>query len=164
MLKFKSIIMKILSIFMIIVFSMITLVGTWQVITRYVFNNPSAWTEEILTYGFVWLSILSATYVFGIREHMRLTFFLDKLSFKMRKVLEIIIELIIILFSILVFVYGGIKICSLTFIQITPALQWSTGMLYSIIPISGVLTIIFSIINIIEIIKIDSEKDLKKEI
>lgn len=66
-------------------FSLITIIGTWQVVTRYLFNKPSAWTEEILTYGFVWMAMLASAYVFGSREHMRLTFVIDKFDDKKRK-------------------------------------------------------------------------------
>lgn len=151
--KLKKIIMSILSSLCVVLFSLITIIGTWQVVTRYLFNKPSAWTEEILTYGFVWMAMLASAYVFGSREHMRLTFVIDKFDDKKRRKYEILTEIFTILFSLLVFVYGGIKICMLTSKQITPALQWSTGMLYSVIPICGVIIVLLSVINIIELKK-----------
>lgn len=39
----------------------------------------------------------------------------------------------------------------LTMPQVTPALQLSTGVLYSILPVTGVLTVIFCVLNMIEI-------------
>jgi len=162
MIKIKELLKKLLAGLCILLFVLITVIGTWQVASRYLFNSPSAWTEEVLTYGFVWMAMLASAYVFATREHMRLTFVTDKLRAKSRKIVEIITELLIILFSLMVLVYGGIKICQLTFTQITPALQWSTGVLYSVIPISGILIIIFSIINIIEIGR-NKNEDLEVE-
>lgn len=149
--KLKSILMKILSWICVAIFVLITIIGTYQVATRYLFNNPSAWTEELLSFGFAWMAILAAAYVFGKRDHMRLTFIIDKWDIEKKKIVEIVNEVLIIIFTATIFVYGGIKLVGLTIKQISPALQISTGIVYSVIPIAGVLIIIFSILNIIEI-------------
>lgn len=96
----KKLLMKVLSTLCIVIFILITAIGTWQVITRYVLNNPSAWSEEILTYGFVWMAMLASAYVFGNRKHMRLTFLIEKLSLSKRKKFEIITEILNIVFNI----------------------------------------------------------------
>ncbi|MDD6317223.1 MAG: TRAP transporter small permease subunit, partial [Succinatimonas hippei] len=49
----------------VILFIEMTIVGTYQIVTRYFFNSPSTISEEIVTYSFTWLSILAAAYVFG---------------------------------------------------------------------------------------------------
>ena len=32
----------------------------WQVFTRYVLQNPSSWSEELVSYLFAWSSLLGA--------------------------------------------------------------------------------------------------------
>ncbi|MCI6660510.1 MAG: TRAP transporter small permease [Peptoniphilaceae bacterium] len=137
-----------LSIFLLIA---ITALGTWQVFSRFLLHKPSAWSEELLSYGFTWLVCTASALIFGKRGHMRLTFLLDRFSPKVRKWIEILLEGISALFAILVFIYGGFKIMGLTMPQVTPALQLSTGVLYSILPVTGVLTVIFCVLNMIEI-------------
>ena len=54
----------------------------------------------------------------------------------------------ILAFTVLVLIYGGVAITKLTLTQVTASLGISMGAVYSIMPISGVLTAIYSIINI----------------
>lgn len=151
--QFKDIITKILEIICIALFVFITVIGTYQIVTRYVFNSPSTVSEELLTYSFTWLALLSAALVFGKREHMRMGYFAGKLNKTTQKYLEILGEILVFLFASVVLVYGGISITKLTSTQITASLGVPMSYIYIILPISGVITIIFSIINIFESIK-----------
>ena len=129
-------------------FSFMTIIAVYQVVTRYVFNNPSSISEELLTYSFAWMAMFAATLVFGERDHMRLAYFADKLSGKKKIMLAAGTELIILIFTVLVLVYGGISITALTMTQVTASLGIPMGYVYIIMPISGVLTAIYSIINL----------------
>lgn len=48
-------------------FAFMVVIGTYQILVRYLFNRPSTVSEELLTYAFAWMSLLAATYVFGKR-------------------------------------------------------------------------------------------------
>ena len=50
-------------------------------------------------------------------------------------------------------VYGGISIMKLTMTQITASLGVSMGLIYTIIPLSGTLIVIYGIMNIIDLAK-----------
>ena len=41
----------------------------WQVFTRYVLQNPSPWSEELVAYLFAWASLLGASIITGERGH-----------------------------------------------------------------------------------------------
>lgn len=84
---------------------------------------------------------------------MRMGFLADKVTGQKKKVLEIGIELLIILFALVVMVYGGISIMKLTMTQITASLGVSMGLIYTIIPLSGILIVIYGIMNIIGLAK-----------
>ena len=77
-------------------------VGSYQIITRFIFNNPSTISEELLTYSFAWMAMFATAYVFGKRDHMRMTFVVDKLAPAQRKVLEIVLEVLVIAFAAIV--------------------------------------------------------------
>ena len=70
---------KCLEAICVFIFAFIVVVGSYQIITRYVFNSPSTKSEELLTYSFTWLAMLSAALVFGKRDHMAMTFVYDKM-------------------------------------------------------------------------------------
>lgn len=51
----KNIMNKVLETVCVFIFAFITVVGTYQIVVRYVFNSPSTVSEELLTYSFTWL-------------------------------------------------------------------------------------------------------------
>ncbi len=137
----------------IFLFAFIVVVGTYQIVTRYVFNAPSTTSEELLTYSFTWLALLSAALVFGKREHMAMTFLYDKLSDNTRRILSIVNEALVFLFAVIVLIYGGISITRLTATQVTASLGIPMSYVYVVVPLSGFIIAFYSIVNIYGIIK-----------
>lgn len=141
----------IVSTICIVLFAVMVVVGTYQIITRFIFNNPSTVSEELLTYTFAWMAIFSSAYVFGKRDHMRMTFVADKLPKEQRKILEIVIELLIIAFAVIVLIYGGFTIMGLTMTQKTASLGVMMGVVYAVVPICGILIAIYGVLNVIDL-------------
>ena len=141
----------IVSTICIVLFAVMVVVGTYQIITRFIFNSPSTVSEELLTYTFAWMAIFSSAYVFGKRDHMRMTFIADKLPKEQRKILEIVIELLIIAFAVIVLIYGGFTIMGLTMTQKTASLGVMMGVIYAVVPICGILIAIYGVLNVIDL-------------
>nr|WP_295270103.1 TRAP transporter small permease [uncultured Blautia sp.] len=135
----------------IVLFAVMVVVGTYQIITRFIFNSPSTVSEELLTYTFAWMAIFSSAYVFGKRDHMRMTFVADKLPKEQRKILEIVIELLVIAFAVIVLIYGGFTIMGLTMTQKTASLGVMMGVVYAVVPICGILIAIYGVLNVIDL-------------
>lgn len=133
------------------IFALMVVVGTYQIVTRYFFNAPSTISEELLTYSFTWMALLASAYVFGKRDHMRMGFIADKLTGFPRKVLEIVIECLVMLLALSILVYGGFNIMQLTMTQVTASLGIPMGVVYTVVPLSGVLIVIYSILNIADL-------------
>ena len=142
----------------VILFAFMTVVGTYQILTRYVFKAPSTVSEELISYSFAWMSMFAASYIFGKRDHMRMVFFVEKYNKKTQTLIGILSEIVILAFAVLVLVWGGISITSLTMTQTTPALRISMGYVYSVIPTCGLITAVYSLLNISDLLS-----DLKKE-
>ena len=68
----RKVINTVIKIACILLFGFMVIIGTYQILVRYIFNNPSTISEELLTYSFTWMSLFAAAYVFGKREHMRM--------------------------------------------------------------------------------------------
>lgn len=143
---------KIIEIFCIVLMAVMTTLVTWQVITRYVFNNPSAVTEQLCQYLFIWLVLFGAAYIFGRREHMQITFVRDKLPQKIGMICDILQEGIIFIFTFGVLVIGGYLSVIKQMVQFDAALRIPIGVVYAAIPISGVFILFYSILNIKKII------------
>lgn len=125
----------------------------WQVFTRYVLKNPSTWSEELVSYLFAWMSLLGASIVTSESGHMNIPVLVDRLNPQMRSYMRILHELIALLFSLAILVYGGWQISRLAMGQMTSSLGVPIGIFYFVMPLCGVLNIIYTIINIAEIAK-----------
>ena len=125
----------------------------WQVFTRYVLKNPSTWSEELVSYLFAWMSLLGASIVTSESGHMNIPVLVDRLNSQMRSYMRIVHELIALLFSLAILVYGGWQISRLAMGQMTSSLGVPVGIFYFVMPLCGVLNIIYTIINIAEIAK-----------
>ena len=90
--KFRHGLDTVLSWVCALLFAAMVVVGTYQIVTRYFFGRPSTVSEELLTYSFTWMALLSSALVFGKRDHMRMGFLADKITGTPRKVLQIISE------------------------------------------------------------------------
>jgi TRAP-type C4-dicarboxylate transport system permease small subunit len=129
------------------------LVAIWQVFTRYALNSPSTFSEEFLRYSLIWVSMLGAAYVFGKKGHLAVEFLVRKLPRNLNYVVNIIIELVLIAFSATVMVLGGTKAVIMTMGQTSGALGIPVGFVYLSLPLSGVLTIAYSVVNLYKFIK-----------
>ena len=147
-------IMRVLGIAMIVLFVLMTVIGTYQIVTRYCFNRPSTVSEELLTYSFTWMALLASAYVFGKRDHMRMGFLADQITGPTRKILEAASDIMM---------YGGSSITKLTMIQKTASLQVPMAYIYVMVPISGALIMLFSIMNLIDTCHNDYSKQKKEE-
>ena len=144
----KKVVDKILEIFCMSLMAFMTVLVTWQVFTRYILNNPSATSEVLAKYLFVWMVLYGTAYVFGLREHMSITFIKESFPLKIQYILELITEGVLIAFAVMVMLQGGLVSTVKQMVQLDSALQIPIGVLYSAIPISGLLIIFYSIYNI----------------
>lgn len=148
----RNCINKILSVVCCCLFAAMVLIGTYQIVTRYVFDSPSTVSEELLTYSFTWMALLISAYVFGKRDHMRVAFLADKLTGSAKKMLEVFIESLTVIVSAIVFFYGGLTMVQLTMTQKTASLGIPMGVVYLVVPITGALICIYGVMNIIDLL------------
>ena len=151
--KVKAGIMRALGLGIIALFAFMTLIGTYQIVTRYFFNRPSTVSEELLTYAFTWMALLASAYVFGKRDHMRMEFFAQRFTGKAKLALEVTTEALVLAFAAIVMVYGGVEITRLTMTQVTASLQIPMGYVYFVLPLSGLMIVFFSFVNILDLIQ-----------
>lgn len=151
MIKFKETLNKILASICALLFIFMTIVGSWQVISRYFLGKPSTYSEELISYSFAWMGLLAAAFVFGRMDHMRLSVLTDRLDKHKQIYLSIFSEIVIMIFAIVVLVYGGFSITKLGMGQASASLGISMGYIYAIIPVTGIITAIYNILNIYQL-------------
>lgn len=118
----------------------------WQVATRFLLRNPSSFTEEIARYLLVWVGVLGAAYAVGQRIHLAIDLLPARLEGRAKAMLELFIETCIFIFAALVLVVGGTGLVWLTLDlgQTSAALQLPLGLVYLVLPISGLLMMFYS--------------------
>ncbi|MFZ2007302.1 MAG: TRAP transporter large permease subunit [Stellaceae bacterium] len=70
------------------------------VVSRYVFNSPIIWTDELATFLFLWLAMFGAVVAVRRDGHMRLTTFVNWCAPKLGNWLSTVAELVVIVFVI----------------------------------------------------------------
>lgn len=125
----------------------------WQVLTRYILKNPSTWSEELVGYLFAWMSLMGASLVTSERGHMNIPILVERLGAAAQKGMNCLGELIAFLFSSIILVFGGIQITTLAMGQMTSSLGVPIGIFYIVLPLCGVLNMIYTVLNMIDIIK-----------
>ena len=156
--KLKEILTRLLEILAGVSFLVMVALTCWQVFTRYILNDPSSWSEELVSYMFAWMSLLGASIVTSERGHMNIPVLVDMAKPGARKALLCLGEVIAFLFSLVILVLGGVKIANLAMGQMTSSLGVPIGVFYVVMPICGILNMVFTVINIVEIVKGDVEE------
>ncbi|PSL07586.1 TRAP transporter small permease [Cecembia rubra] len=148
--SFKSNLDKIVSYLLIVLMGIMVLNVTWQVVSRYIFQNPSSFTDELSRYMLIWLGMLGAAYVAGQDQHLAIDILPQKLVGKSKARLMIFIYSLVLAFSVLVMVLGGSNLVYITYIlkQKSATLQLPLAYVYSIIPFSGLLISYYQIYQI----------------
>lgn len=144
---------KVLRVTCAFLFLFLVFLNFYQVFMRYVVGRPSTISEELLGYAVVWLSLLGAALVFGYDGHIKVPIFYDKLKGLKKVAALITIELIIMIIAVSVFIIGGKKLMDVGALQVSPTLNITLNWIYMVLPISGVCTVIYNILNIITAIQ-----------
>lgn len=69
---------------------------TTQVFTRYVFNRPIIWVEELATYSFIWGAFVGASLGLKYGRHIKIETFVDHLPPRAKAASRILINLIVV--------------------------------------------------------------------
>lgn len=152
--KFKGWLVKGLELTVMLVMGILVIDVVLGVFTRYVLGHQISWTEELARLLLIWISLLGASVAFIRKSHLGVDYFVGKLSERWQAIGQILVYLLVAIFSGIVLVYGGCSLVSsaLKNSQPTPALNVEMGYVYLAVPISGIFIIIFSIETIIEMI------------
>tara|TARA_R110002012_G_scaffold34041_3_gene98855 strand:- start:350 stop:826 length:477 start_codon:yes stop_codon:yes gene_type:complete len=127
----------------------------WGVITRYLLESQSSWTDELARFLLVWLSIMGAAYASGKKLHIAIDLLPKSLNQKQQNYLDLLIHLIVLLFTVAVFLVGGIRYVYISFAlgQTSPALQLPIGFVYMVLPISGAFILYYKLSELSALLK-----------
>ena len=124
---------------------LISAVIPWAVYTRYVLNSAASWPEPTAVLLTIVLTFYGAAACYRLGTHMNVSIAIDALPPRARRVVDLVVEIVMLIFAIFMIVYGY-KLCVATWnntIAEFPALR--VGIVYSPIPFGGAFTLLFII-------------------
>ena len=109
-----------------------------QVIMRYCFNNALPWVEELARYLFVWQMWLGVSYAARNRTHLRITMLTDRFPPRLHKVVELLVLLLWIGFSVFI-AFKGVEMMKsiIRYHQVSAALQLPMQYAYMAVPVGA---------------------------
>lgn len=126
-----------------------TLILLAGVISRYVFNSPLTWSDELASILFLWLAMLGAVIALRRDEHMRLTTFLGMMSPRRRAWVETVGVVVVVLFAAMM-LHPAYEHFDDQWVVMTPALEWHDGMRVAAIGVGCVLLLVIALARLAE--------------
>lgn len=125
---------------------LITLAAVWW---RYVINDPISWTEQVSRILFVWVTFLGAAVLYREKSHITIDMFLEMIPQPFKAWMVWLIELGMLLFVVVLFVYG-LKLSLDTLSQTYGALDISPASFYFAAPVSAAMMFLFFIERLVD--------------
>lgn len=139
--KFEKGLDSVMKTVMSIVMLVLIIFGTYQIFTRWILNDPSTFTEELLRYLLVWAGMIGAAYCFFHDQHIKLTLVTGKLHGVPLTIVNVFSEIVCIAFVVYVYIWGGGQMAIKNATQPTAVLRIPMSLIYGCLPVSGILVI-----------------------
>lgn len=120
---------------------------TWQVLTRFILPQPSSFTEEVARFLLIWVSLIGGAYAYRTHSHLGFDLFVRNLEPKKAIFTYRFCCVLVAIFAVLVLIIGGSNLVHLTWTlgQYSPVLDVPMAVIYSVLPLSGILFLIYSV-------------------
>jgi len=143
---------KVLKVLVTSCMALMVVVVTWQVVSRYAMGDPSPWTEEVARMLLIWVGLLGGVYAYSEKAHLGLDLLYQKVGVTGKRRLDTITDVCCGLFALAVLVVGGGSLVQLTWElkQTTAVLGIPMAWVYSVLPLSGVLIVFYSLASLLQ--------------
>ncbi|AZO93718.1 TRAP transporter small permease [Halocella sp. SP3-1] len=130
---------------------MILIVST-TVFTRYVFNYTFRWSDEVALLMMIWFGFIGLA--LGVKNsiHLSIEYFMSLIPDKYQKYIYQLENVLVAFFGWFMLKYGY-QLYMRTKATRLPATQWSRGLLFIMLPISGALVLLYSLGKMFNFIK-----------
>ncbi|WP_194246262.1 TRAP transporter small permease [Martelella limonii] len=151
-----------LGVAIVIGFSVMVGCVVWQVVSRYVLQTPSIYTDEISRFLFIWVALIGGAYTFGKGRHLAIELLAPALSGWQKKASELLVLAIIALFAIMVMMKGGGGLVARTLAngQVSPAMQLPMGYIYLALPIGGAIILFYCLQMALKVVTRDDAVEI----
>ena len=133
----------------VILFAVLTTAVFAQVVARYVFNQPPAWTEELARFCQVWIILLASSICLRKGSHLAVDYLGPSLTRGARRAVALFTGCLVAIYSAVVVIWGA-RLLMVGLVQTSPAMQLNMGLVYLVFPIAGGLMLLESVLAMLQ--------------
>ena len=124
---------------------LISAVIPWAVFTRYVLNSAASWPEPTAVLLTIVLTFIGAAACYRRQLHMNVSFFVQMFPPPLRRLTELLAELLVVAMALFMIVYGEKLVAATWYNTIADFPSLSVGVTYLPIPVGGAALLLFVI-------------------
>lgn len=133
---------KITEYFVLIMIVLMTVIICYQVISRFVFNYTPTWIQPLSLLLMVWIGFIGLAVGIQDNSHIKINLFVSKMPAKVQKIVEGIQRILALLFGIFMLIEGSRFSYNMKDSYIS-GINTPSAILYVVVPIAGLLVIIY---------------------
>lgn len=143
---------KIISYIAMVFLVIMILIVTMTVFTRYFLNYTYRWSDEIALLMMIWFGFIGIALGVKSSIHLSIEYFMSLIPDRYQVWIYQIENILVGLFGWYMMRFG-IQLYNSTRMTRLPATQWSRGLLFIMLPVSGGFVLVYSIAKMFNIIK-----------
>lgn len=136
------------------------ILASLQVVSRYVFNAPFVWTEELSSSLVIWMVFLGASAVQREDGQIRVEILDNLLPARITAWIYLVYDIFVLAFLIAL-IYGGWKTLGELSYEKTPALQIPLKYLFLVVPLAAISMSVYVIRNAFRRIRLTAKENKK---
>ena len=138
--KFVDTVAELVAMLLLVVTIFVT---AYQVVMRFVFNNPTSWSEEVTLLCLIWFGYIGLAIGVGRNYHITIESVTRRFSRKIQAWLHKFSDGLICVFGVMM-VQKGFLLVDVAKVQVLPATQINKSVMYLSLIVSGMLLILYT--------------------
>lgn len=151
---------KIIEATLFVITMVMLIAGVMQISCRYILNTSLSWSEELMRYLYVWMTLIGSSLAVRRKQFTTIEALYNKVCEKSEvggKILMVIAIILQMSFFMMLAIYG-MKLSAKNMAQASPAMGLSVGIAYLALPIGGYLGVIYCLFELYDRFKKESAK------
>ena len=122
-----------------------------NIVMRFVFENPIAWSNVVTRYAYIYIVLLGTAISYIEGSHAQIDFVYDSFSRRARAVFDLFHYLAMLLLCGILIFFGAKHVITMWPVHSPVVKSLSVGVVYLSVPASGILMVIFLLKKIFEL-------------
>ncbi|MCF3934569.1 TRAP transporter small permease [Acuticoccus sp. M5D2P5] len=126
----------------VVLFALMIVVVSYEVVMRYIFNAPTFWSGELARWAMVWLALIGLALAVRHLDNIRVDVIAEVVPKPFQVAMAVLRYVFAAAFALVMLVYG-VRLVRLNATQISPGLEWPVSILYLAPTVSAAMMLYF---------------------